>query len=197
MVNPINITSAAIITQFSIGAIMVIGVLILSWGNIQFLSWGGFSISSRDDGTDFSKLAWVIVAFILLTLGCLAFSDEFSKLWRPLFGSVYFPLLRWSAALAIVYTLNVVCVAILVLLTGGNRASPFSPLYTTILTLAIFLREPLGRILYYLILTTVFFTFTFGSKKIEEPDNSKFSFWVVFIFSLILAVFIGYITRPT
>lgn len=183
------------ITQFSVGAIMFIGALILYGGR-------GFVPSYRDTGPDFSKLAWVIIAFILLTLGCLVFSDEFSKLYQPLFGTASFPLLPWSVALLIVYTLNVVCVAVLVASTGGSRTSPFSPLYTTFLTLAIFLREPLGRILYYLILTSISFSVTFKSntfrsKDFEEPTSSKISFWVISIFSLILAVFIGYITRPS
>ena len=183
------------ITQFSAGAIMFLGALILYGGR-------GFVPSYRDSAPDFSKLAWIIIAFILLTLGCLVFSDEFSKLYQPLFGSASFSLLPWSVALLIVYTLNVVCVAVLVALTGGSRISPFSPLYTIFLTLAIFLREPLGRILYYLILTIVSFSLTFKanafrSKDFEEPTSSKISFWVVSTFSLILAVFIGYITRPS
>ncbi len=190
MVNPINITSAAIITQFSVGTIMFIGALILYGGR-------GVVPSYRDTGPDFSKLAWVIIAFILLTLGCLVFSDEFSKLYQPLFRSASFPLLRWSVALLVVYTLNVVCVAILVVSTGGSRTSPFSPLYTTFLALAIFLREPLGHVLYYLILTSISFSLTFKSKEIEELNSPKLSFWVISVFSMILAVFVGYITRPT
>lgn len=194
MVKPINITSAAIITQFSAGAIMFIGALILYGGK-------GFVPSYRDSGPDFSKLAWIIIAFILLTLGCLVFSDEFSKLYQPLFGSASFPLLPWSAALVIVYTLNIFCVAVLVASTGGSRISPFTPLYTIFLTLAIFLREPLERIIFYLILTTILFSMTFksnlfSSKTFEEPTSSKISFWVISIFSLILAAFIGYVTRP-
>jgi len=181
MVNPINITSAAIITQFSVGAIMFIGAL------IQY--------KDRDVWNTTLSLAWIIVAFILLTLGCLVFSDEFSKLYQPLFGSASFPLLRWSVALVIVYTLNIVCVAILVAFTGGSCTSPFTPLYTTFLALAIFLREPLGHILYYLILTSISFSITFA--EFVEAKSSKYSFWAVSIFSLILAVFIGYITRPS
>ena len=120
MVNSLNIMSAAIIIQFSICAIMFIGAWTLYWGKDPF-------VLSNQRETDFSKLSRIIIPFFLLTIGCLLLSDEFSKLYNPLFGNAYLTLLRWSVALVIVYTLNVACAAILVGKTGGSRTSPFSP----------------------------------------------------------------------
>ncbi len=113
MIGPLNITSAALITQFSIGAIMFLGALILYWGE-------GYVPYYSNKKSGFSDLAWILVIFLLFTLGCLVFSDEFAKLYQPLFGAATFPQLKSSGALVMVFSTNILCVAILVKSTGGS-----------------------------------------------------------------------------
>jgi hypothetical protein len=59
-INPINITGAALITQFSLITIMFIGAIILR-------SWEQF-VSFYRDGADSSAFAWIILVFALVRL---------------------------------------------------------------------------------------------------------------------------------
>lgn len=149
-VSPINITAAALITQFSIIIIMFIGTTIIGRGE-KFIP-----VYRNVPGA--SIFSWLILFFALITIGSLIFSDEFSNIWKPLFGTIAFPTIRWSYSLLVMFTLNIICVSFLVRGTGGSLLSPFSPIYYTLPALAIFLREGFGRIILYLVLVSVMFT---------------------------------------
>ena len=84
-VNPANITGAAFIAQFAIIVIMFIGAAILHKGEEKATFFYGRA--------RFPQLVWKILAIALLTIGCLLFSDEFSKLWRPLLEDASIPTL--------------------------------------------------------------------------------------------------------
>jgi hypothetical protein len=100
----------------------------------------------------------------LVTIGLLVFSDEYSGTWRPLFGEALNAGVPWSAALLLVFLLDIGWVSILVVATGGSVISPFGSLFFLVPPLAIFLRESLGRIVLYLALVTVSFTINFASR---------------------------------
>jgi hypothetical protein len=103
------------------------------------------------------------------------------------------------------------CVTILVFLTGGGSESVFSPIYFIVPALAIFLREPLGRVITYLIVVSLAFTITLlrvditesriaPSLRINRLDDSKgyadkIALWFVSISCFTFATYIGYITR--
>lgn len=190
-VTPVNISAAALIAQFCILIIMSVSAAIARISDE--INW--------NDASEISAVfAWIILFFALVTMGCLVFSDEFAVIWKPLFGTLEFPAIPWSTALLIVFTLDIICVTILVAMTGGSRLSAFSPIFFILPSLAIFLRESLGRILFYLVLVAVSFSVTGlrGSTWVthEESRQRWLSYWFVSIACLGLATFIGYITRP-
>ncbi len=198
LIKPVNIAGAAIITQISLIAIMFVGALILRFRSIYY-------------GVQrFSNLGWIILLFSLITLFSMVYSDEFSTLWGPLFVTARPTLLKWSTAIMLMFIFNIICVAILVFLTGGGRESVFSPIYFIIPALAIFLREPLGRVITYLIAVSLAFTITLLpigiiesltlSMRFNRSDDSKvyadrIALWFVSISCFALATYIGYITR--
>lgn len=191
-VSPINITAAALITQFSIIIIMFIGATILRGGEK--------SIPFHRDVPRSSFFSWLILSFALVTIGGLIFSDEFSNIWKPLFGIIAFPTIRWSYALLVMFALNIIYVSILVRGTGGSLVSPFSPIYFILPALAIFLREGFGRIIFYLVLISIMFTYNLIYRDdLREEVGGKsrfFAYWFISISCFILATFIGYVTRP-
>jgi hypothetical protein len=183
-VNPANITGAAFIAQFAIIVIMFIGAAILH----------------KDDGRQrFPQLVWNILAFALLTIGCLLFSDEFSKLWRPLLENTSIPTMPWRLAVVVMFLFDIVLVTILVFYTGGSKDSPFGPLYFLLPTLAILLREPVGRLVLYVSLTIISFSImlylnlglSLDNKQAKRPT----AYLTVSISCFILATFIGWVTR--
>ncbi len=129
VIKPVNIAGAAIITQISLITIMFIGALILRFRSIHY------------GRQRFSSLGWIILSFSLITLFSMVYSDEFSTLWGPLFVTAKPTLLKWSTAIMLTFILNIICVTILVLLTGGGSESVFSPIYFIIPALAIFLSK--------------------------------------------------------
>lgn len=188
-VNPINITGAALITQLSLIMVMFIGTLMLKESYIPF---------SRQN-YKWHTLAWIILTLALITLGCLLFSDEFSTIWKPLFGNTSLPVIKWASALFIMFSMNIVCVALLISRTGGLRNSSFSPIYFILPALAIFLREPIERIVIYTLFISMFFTWNLvrylWSHDTDEVPQASLAYWFVAIACLMLATYIGYITR--
>jgi len=192
-VSPVNITAAALITQFSIIIIMFIGTTILREGDKSVPFYRSIPVSSF--------FSWLILSFALVTIGCLIFSDEFSNIWKPLFGTTALPTIRWSYSLLIMFTLNIICVSLLIKDTGGSIISPFSPIYFILPALAIFLREGLGRIVFYLVLVSIMFTFNLISTgnlrgQAVGGEARSFAYWFISISCFSLATFIGYVTRP-
>ena len=183
-IKPINITGAAIFAQFYIIIIMFVGSSILYRGQ-------GFVPSTIRP--KFSTLPWFIMGFGLLSIGFLIFSDEFSLVWKPLFGAIDFPTITWSTALFVVFTVDIICTTLLVFLTGGSRNSAFSPIFFLLPTLAIFLREPLSHILIYLISISVIFSILL--KRWTDREENDFAYWFISIACFVLATFIGYVTR--
>jgi hypothetical protein len=193
VVTPVNITGAAMITQIFIIVIMAVGAIVLAWGN-KFAPVGPTVESSS------FIFILLILVLALTTMGALFFSDSFWEVWKPLFGGVIPPVLQWSSSIRIVFTLDIIGVMLLVLITGGGQGSPFSPIFFTLPALAIFLREPLSRIIYYLVLTSLAFTVTMRRSCTEWTETvggsvRSFAYWFISVSSFLLATFIGIITR--
>lgn len=181
--SPVSITAAALIMQFSIILIMAFGAAVLAFRS-AFTSPG---------------MAPLILLLAIITLGVLMFSDALSTTWAPLFGSSSFNGLKWSTSLYIVFLIDVIAVAILVMLTGGSMASAFTPIYFIIPPLAIFLRESDSRIVGYLVLVILLFTINYRGRYergVDEESGTRWAFWLVSVLCLTLATYIGYVTRP-
>jgi hypothetical protein len=193
LISPINITGAAIITQIFLIIIMATCGILLAWGD-------KYTPTGPSYGPDSNIFILAILILALTTLGALVFSDAFWEIWKPLFGGTIPPVLQWSSSIRIMFTLDVIGVAFLVIRTGGGKVSAFSPIYFTLPALAIFLREPVGRILYYLTITSIAFTLTMSlTSEWTEHVGGKtrtFAYWFVSISCFLLATFIGIITRP-
>ncbi len=190
---PINIAAGALIAQFSLLVIMFSAAIILKRGEM-------YTPAYRRE-TSYSSLSWIILSLTLITIGFLVFSDEISNVWNPVFGTMQFSGIKWSTSLFMMFTFDISYVSFLVALSGGSQRSPFSPIYFLLPALAIFLREPLSRIIFYLICISLSFSYNLFSpyahyKIGDDPLSRRLAYFLVSVACFLLAMFIGYLTRP-
>ncbi|MCX5800893.1 MAG: hypothetical protein NTX17_05840 [Candidatus Eisenbacteria bacterium] len=192
VIGPVNLVAAALITQLSLAAIVFLAVLVLQSGDLPV------TVSQRPARS--VGLHLVTLAAALITVGLLVFSDEYSTIWRPLFGTSSHSGVPWSWALFFVFLLNILWITVLVVTTGGSESSPFGPIYFLLPALAIFLREPLHRAGLYLLLIVVSFTLNFfiasDKGKARGGRRRPYAYWFVSVACFALATFVGYVTRP-
>jgi hypothetical protein len=188
---PLNITVAALITQFSIVVIISIGAMILKSGDRYI------PIFSKSPARNFP---WTILFFVLPTIGLLVFSDQLSEVWLPLFGDISFSGVPWSIALLVMFIADILLVTYMVYNTGGSDNSPFNAVFFMLPALAIFLRESGTRIVVYLVLVGICFSFNLYKCAIESKSVGfklrRHAYLVVSLLSFVLVTFIGYVTRP-
>ena len=79
--------TAFLITQFFLLLIVYLGILALRYGE------GSFSRYSDNPRPATRNLPSLVLGFALVTLACLAFSQDFVVLSKPAFGDVEFPAL--------------------------------------------------------------------------------------------------------
>lgn len=183
----INIASAALVTQLCLCVIMLIAALIIAH----------------------EKMIIVTVALLsLFTMGTLIFSIDVLSLARVLFGNTSLGGLQTSTALCVDFILTIIVLGRFIFVTGGITSSPFSPILFTIMPLAIFLREPLSHIIWYLlmVLGASFFCFSppnhehwiFAKKESQDEGEArnKLSYVLSVALCLLLTTFIGWVTRP-
>ena len=190
----LNLTTALLITQFILLVIVFAGVLILRAGEN---SLSAFSDNPRPATRHFPSY---LLGFALVTLACIAFSQDFVLLSRPVFGDLEFPSLTQPDAFLVVFTLNIFGAGILMQVTGGAKDSPFSAVLFALPALAIFLREPPGRFFTYTAFAVVLFLAFqkprgLGAAVIQNPRHQA-AFNVVTLGVLALSTLVGYVTRP-
>ena len=189
-ITPVNIAAAAMISQFSLIAIISIGSLIALIREPRFYK-----------GFHYTSIFVLIIIFSGLTIGYLLFSNEISSIWKPLFGDITFGVATGTQALHFVLLMDIILISLLVNFTGGSKHSIYSPIYFIIPVLAIFLRDSQGWIIFMLITIIISFSynlfyrdyFTGGSGAIIE---NNFAFWFISVACFVLATTIGFITRP-
>lgn len=190
-VGPVNIAAAALTTQVGLVVIMFVGAVILRVGDVA-------PFNREESGSTW--LAWVILPFGLGALAALVFSSDFAATWRPVYRGAQVPLLATPTAILVAFVADILCVAILVGSSGGSRNSPFQALYFVSPALAIFLREPFGRVTSYTGLVVILFLFQLSSVPRRETDSylkaETLSYGVVSALCVLLTTLIGYITRP-
>lgn len=144
------------------------------------------------------RYGWIPLALALTTIGLLVFSDQFSRLWRPLSGELDFYLVSWRVAILVVFLLDIICVAILVYLTGESYLSPFTPAYFILPAMAFFLREPNRRVISYTVFIVISFILGIGRPQPgpEEAPNQTGAYAFISVCCLAISVVVGYLTRP-
>ena len=192
----LNLTSAFFVTQLVLLLIVFAGVLVLRAGE-SLLS--PYAHEAPRVATYY--LPSFLLAFALVTIACLVFSQDFVLLSKPVFGDVELPAFSRSASFLIVFTLNIFGAGILMKATGGAMTSPFSVVLFTLPALAIFLREPPSRYFSYTGFAIVFFLAyqrreRFEASVLQNPLH-RLAFNVVTLGVLALATLVGYVTRPT
>lgn len=181
--------AAAFVAQLAIWLIMVVAAVLFT--------------SIFDDGPSAGCAAWAIVFCFLLTTLFLVFTEQLSSLWKPLFPGVSAAGLSLSAALLLTFAVDTLLVMFLVAVTGGSFSSPFTPVYFLLPVLAIFLREPAPKVIFYTVFVAAGFTSTFflqghmiGLGGEEGDRRRKVVYWFVSISTFALATWIGLITQP-
>lgn len=191
----LSLTTAFLITQFFLFVIVFAGVIVLRAGESSF---SAFSDNPRPATKHFPSF---LLGFALITLACIAFSQDLVALSKPVFGDIEFPALSRPDAFLIVFTLNIFGAGVLMHATGGAKDSPFAPVLFTFPALSIFLREPPGRFFTYTgVAVVLFLAFQkprgLGAAVLENP-RQRAAFNVVVLSLLALSTFVGYVTRPT
>jgi hypothetical protein len=191
-VTPANITSAAVIAQFCILAIVGLG-------------WLGIRRDHRfaslfRERPSYIQQGVILLIFAFLTLGLLLFSDAFSNSWLPLFGRVSFLGLNWSRSMLWLFSLDIIFVSVLVFTTGGSQDSPFNSLFFLLPAIALFLREPSDRIVSYVVAVCLAFTACLpktphDDEEEEDSLRRKTAYGLVTLATFAVATLIGYITR--
>jgi len=190
-----NLAAAALFSQFIFLVILVVTSAIMA--RLQ-LPWVPFY---RRDPRQ-SSYTVLLLLLTLSSFGAFFISDVFVELWQPLFGNADFPQISSSAAISTMLVLNLVSVFILVMNSGGARRSPFSAGIFLVPTLALFLREPVVWIVVYASLSAVCLTVLnrwLAMESYSEPDGGfrdRAAFWFMNLSCLILATWIGVLTRP-
>lgn len=188
-VGPVNVVGGAMIAQVSMLAIMFVGGLIVRRSDMDTHLTRRPSLSYH---------AWLILALALISVGILGTSDVFSAVWAPLLQRPVGWFTSASTALLWVFLLDIIVLTVLVFATGGGQDSPFQPIYFLLPTLAIFLREPSGRVVTYLVLVAASFSISMLQPHSVEEDEAyrwRLAYWFVSLASLVLATSIGLMTR--
>ena len=192
VISSLNIATAAVVSQLLVIIILSVGAAVIRSGDTR-----------RRPGEvkhDSSSFGWWILALAVVTLGALTASDQIVVLWQPAFGIQENWGIALSTAITTAFTLDIICIFALVSRTRGSRSSEFTSLYFLIPTLAVFLQEPLSRILFYVVGVMIVFTITMQAKPARqehvEISQSRFAFWFISVACMAVAVFIGYSTRP-
>lgn len=196
---PLNRIAAALVTQLFILLIICLGALILRFGEPPYSRY------HERPGLTTASFAWTTLLLAIASMGALLFSEEYASTYQPLFGHLILPTMLSTNALAIMFVSDIIALGFLISLTGGSRASAFSPILFSLPSFAIFLREPLGRIVVYAALITILFTLQmFAFKAVykgeyqDRPESQRadaFAFWAVAFATLVLTTAIGYGTR--
>lgn len=196
-----NLTNAFVVTQFFLLVITFIGIAVLQRGEHQLTRMPGTPRPA-------SRLFYPVFGFALLTIGILVFTEDVLFFSKPVFGELEFPSVSKPIAFLLVFTLDLLGAAILILITGGSRESPFGAILFALPALSIFLREPPARFFGYTIGAAVLFLLVQSKDDrgifSENPDRGIFSenpnytsafAWVTLLI-LALSTLVGYATRP-
>ncbi len=188
----INLTNAFVITQFFLLVITFVGIVVLQRGENQLTRMPGTPRPA-------SRLFFPVFGFALLTLGILVFTEDVLLFSKPVFGDLDFPSISKPTAFLLVFVLNLLGAAILIVVTGGSRDSPFGAILFALPALSIFLRESPTRFFGYTIGAAILFLVIQSDEESSIFSNNpsyKSAFTWVTLLILGLSTLVGYATRP-
>jgi hypothetical protein len=188
-IKPASVAGAAFLMQGSLLVIIFFGV--------------GWYREARHLGNSVKAVAFGLgLILAILTISILGLSEDYYRIWGAMMGDLQLPTIGRSAAMLCVFLSDIVVTIILISLTGGTRASPFTSVLFLIPSLAIFLRESPAKFLTYAAIVGAYYwlscraSYTDSTRLSYGIDDGVAAHRVVNIGCLILATLTGYITRP-
>jgi hypothetical protein len=180
----VSITAVALIAQVSILAIMCIGSFLIALDQREALVAG-----------------FILLALALLTVVPLMLTSGYTAIWIPYFGGSTEIGIQRSASIALMFVFDILALSALVWKTGGSLNTPFQTIYFLLPALAIFLREPVIRLLLYFTFVTTSFTLLMFLVAEHSWYNSsvpihRLAYWLMAVACFALSMYIGYVTRP-
>jgi len=190
---PRTLTTAFLFTQFILLMIVYVGILALRTGEKSY------SMFSDNPRLATRNLPPLVLGFGLVTLACLAFSQGFFLLSKPILSGLELPALGRTDAFLAVFVLDIAGAGLLMAITGGSKESPFAAVLFTLPALSIFLRESPTRFFIYTGLAVVLLLLfqrprESGRATVENPKH-MLAFQLVTLGCLTLIAVIGYATR--
>lgn len=160
---PTTLAGASIVIQVCLLFITYIALYLLS----KSYSARGAAIDSYSS----------LVAWLLLTLVTIVMGEDFYAMWGPILGSLSFPKIPRDYAFFAVFILDIIFTTILILRTGGTKKSPFTSVLFLLPSLAIFLREPVSRFLFYSVAVGLVYVIalrTVSRVKLKDFDRGAY-----------------------
>lgn len=191
---PLPLTSAFLIAQFLLVAIVYVGIVALKSGEKSYFQFSGAQSLAT------TTLPRLVLGFALITLLCLVCSRDFVLPFKSGFSDFTLPALRRTDAFLLVFLLDVVGAGILIGITGGAKYSPFSAMLLVVPLLSIILRETPTRFFSYTGLAVLLFLLfrnphESGRAIVENPHHMVV-FQLVTVGCLVVMSMVGYATRP-
>lgn len=187
----INVVGATIVIQVCLIMIMTIGVFLYRRT--------AYAIDHSWRTRPYAALLWLS----LLTTLLIVFSDDFYAVWAPMLGDAQLFSVSRGNSFSLVFVTDIVVSGWLIKNTGGANKSPFTTILFLLPSLAIFLREPPLRFCLYAVFSAFVYLILSSLPVYNDGDalsgpalESHVSSKWVNISSLLLTMFIGYITRP-
>lgn len=188
-VKPASVAGAAILMQVFLLAIIFLGV--------------GWYKEERHSERSIKAQAFALgLVLAIFTISILGISEDYYKIWGAMMGDLQLPTIGRSTAMMCVFIFDILTTFILIALTGGTRASPFTAVLFLIPSLAIFLRESPIKFLSYTVIVGLYYWLTCRASYSDSTrlsygiDDGVAAHRIVNIGCLILATLTGYITRP-
>lgn len=190
-IQPLNVGAATLLIQL----VLVLLLSITCWHYSSTIRLpGGRYLTRADHEAESIRRSPLIFVFIA-SFAVLLVSDEFYGIWGPLFKGVGINTLPKISAIGFVFVIDFLLVGYLMAITGGSRYSLFTSTLFTIPSLAIFLRLPPNMFVTYAVIASIVYL-VFLYIQSEPYGSSGFPSAFMHISCLLLAMLIGYITRP-
>lgn len=190
-VQPLNVIGVTLLFQILFVAMLGIAKLLSAAGEEQMRPQKNKEIAA-------------ILITTLVSITALLLTNEFYAILQPMFNGATINSFTTSAALLIVFLLDIFLVGYLIISTGGSSNSPFTTALFTLPAIAIFLRmspnqfmflTALTAILYLVFLLPIYSMQTQFQRQAFRGGQKATAF--INIACLVLSMVTGYITRPT
>ena len=199
-IQPATLASASIVIQVCLFFIAYVALWLLS---------KSYSARKQANESHGSLVVWILLTLVLILMG-----EDIYIIWSPILGhvSTMLPTVARNYSFLAVFVIDIVFVTNLVLRTGGTKRSPFTSVLFLLPSLAIFLREPVGRFLFYSAIVGIVYVALLrtaittasadfdrsdfdGPSKIDDAVDDRATMWTN-VSCLALATLIGFITQP-